>query len=111
MKTITMKSLRACLLALLLSLTACVEHGADSDWITTNGRIEGVEVMDNGRYGFELVYEVRPLMNSEGVLAEGPIRQIYMDEEKAAVEGQVIRLRYMRDEPVIYKLLEAIEYR
>ena len=67
--------------------------------------------MDNGRFGFELVYMIEPFTNSEGALTEGPIRQIYMDEEKAAVEGQVIRLRYMRDEPVIYKLLEAIEYR
>lgn len=105
------KSLRPCLLALLLSLSACFEDNANSDWITTNGRIEGVEVMDNGRYGFELVYEVSPFTNSEGVLTEGSIRQIYMDAEKAAVEGQVIRLRYRQDEPVIYKLLEAIEYR
>ena len=105
------KRLHACLLALLLSLSACFEDNADSDWITTNGRIEGVEVMDNGRYGFELVYEVKPFMNSEGVLTEGPIRQIYMDKGKAAVEGQVLRLRYMRAEPVIFKLLEALEYR
>ncbi len=107
----TKKGLRACLLALLLALTACVEHGADSDWITTNGRIEGVKLMEGGRYGFELVYGIEPFTNSEGALAEGPIRQIYVDQEKAAVHGQVIRLRYMRDEPVIYKLLEAIEYR
>ena len=106
-----MKSLHACLLALLLSLSACLENKKDSDWITTHGRIEGVELMDNGRYGFELVYKVKPFINSEGVLTEGPIRQIHMDEGKAAVEGQVIRMRYMRDEPVIYKLLEAIEYR
>ena len=67
--------------------------------------------MEDGRYGFELVYKIEPFTNSEGALTEGPIRQIYMDQEKAAMEGQVLRMRYRRDEPVIYTLLEAIEYR
>ena len=103
----------------LLTLSACkpsareaAKAPADEKWAVTTGQITKVAKLDDGTYGWTLVYsaEKSTATNADGQPIKGPIEQHFLGKPRKAVDGQKIKLRYRRDEPVVFELLEEIQY-
>ncbi len=68
--------------------------------------------MTDGTYAYTLRYDVAEgqVKNAEGELIQGPLQQHLFNLESRAIEGQQVRLRYDREDPMVYELLEDIEF-
>ena len=70
-------------------------------WIETTGTVTNVTRLPDGKYGFTLTYEI-----TDGTI----IPQHYFGKPRKPAHGQVLRVRYDRHEPIVYKLLDEIRY-
>ena len=81
-------------------------------WATTSARIINIEELPDGKFCYSLEYNPTQstAVNAAGKPIKGPIQQHYLGESRKPIEGQKIKMRYMREEPIIYELLEPIKY-
>ena len=81
-------------------------------WVTTSARIINIGELPDGKFCYSLEYNPTQstAVNTAGKPIKGPIQQHYLGNSRKPLEGQKIKMRYMREEPIIYKLLEPIEY-
>lgn len=95
-----------------LLLTACKEDPkpATEEWAETKGVISNVESID-GRYAYMITYDApeSTAVDQAGKEIKGPIEQSGLFEKKP-VNKQEIKLRYRRDEPVMFELQEEIKF-
>jgi len=82
------------------------------NWIETIGTITESAKMNDGIYAYTLQYEVigGNARNLDGELIQGLLPQHIFNVEKLAIKGQQIKLRYDKDEPMFYELLENIKF-
>ncbi len=75
------------------------------NWVSTNGTINNITVLDDGTYGYELNYEIE--VKDKG---KDTINQFYLGQKQKPIENQVIKMKYLVEEPVVYELLEPIKF-
>lgn len=65
-----------------------------------------------GFYGYTLTYEINDsiAVNAQGEKIKGPVEQ-YGISRKEPVNGQNLQLIYLREEPIIFELLDPIQYK
>lgn len=99
-------------LCLGTGFNACTNQINPAAWVYTEGNIQDIEPMDDGTFSYALVYDAKEstAINIVGKPIKGPIRQHYLGKRKQPLPDQRIRLRYLREEPVLYELLDAIRY-
>lgn len=108
-----MKSMPALLLLLLVSfLSACSSLTAQQDWVETTAKITEAEELEDGVIGYSVTYhsEQSTAVNTDGEAINGEMTVHQFGAEKLPVEGQTIKIRYLRDEPVIYEILSDIQF-
>ena len=112
------------LISLGLLITSCstIKHKYNSDleisnknqanWVETIGTITESVQMDDGTYAYTIEYIVLGgnAKNRDGELIQGPLNQHIFGVEKKAIEGQRIKLRYNKEEPIFFELLEKITF-
>ncbi len=92
---------------LLIAVSLWRGHStADDGWQKTEGAITAVEQMDDGSWAWSLRYTPT---GPNGQPAE-PITQHAFGAPKAPVPGQSVALRYRTEEPVIYEILEPLDW-
>jgi hypothetical protein len=83
----------------------------ESKWAETKGTIMNVTRLDDGTYAYTLTYtsDQSTAHNSDGEKITGPLSQ-HGSKIRQPVDGQTIRMRYLREEPIIHELLEDMKY-
>lgn len=81
---------------------------ADS-WVESSGKIVAVERSDEG-FGYTIEYDVTESddVNADGEKVKGPVQQ-YAMSEKEPVLNQVVKLKYMKNQPMNFELLDEIQ--
>jgi len=94
------------------ALSGCTKPASPSEWAETTGRITNVTTLPDGTFGYTLTYSAdqSTARNSEGVSIKGPVPQHYLGKHKKPVDGQPLKMRYLREEPIIFELLEDIRF-
>jgi hypothetical protein len=84
----------------------------NSNWTETIGTITESAKMNDGTYAYTLEYNVvgGSAINMDGELIQGKLPQHIFNVKKQAIEGQKIKLRYNKEEPMFYELLEEIVF-
>lgn len=101
------------ILIFIFLISGCDENFDSKIWEQTTGKIVNIEKIPDGSYGFELIYEIKPndFINEKRKPVWGPISIYYLSVEKEPLAAQTLKLKYMRKEPAVYKLLDRIQYR
>lgn len=93
---------------------ASVAKGAWAETLATVrvAKLDPVEGAPNAQWGYTLHYEATEstAVDSSGRPINGPIEQMGMAEQEP-VDGQKVRLKYLREEPVIFELLEPLKFK
>jgi hypothetical protein len=84
----------------------------NSNWVETFGTITESVKMEDGTYAYTLEYNIigGNAKNIYGELIQGILPQHIFNVEKQAVVGQKIKLHYDKEEPMLYEILEEIEF-
>ncbi len=89
--------------------------GADEElalgdgWQETKGRVSSVMKLKTGDYAYVLTYEMpHKEKNKEGKFPT--MWAMVAGAEKAPLEGQVIKMAYMTEEPVIFRRLGELQF-
>jgi hypothetical protein len=87
-------------------------HLNNLDWVETIGTITESVEMSDGTYAYTLQYDVvgGDVKNIDGDLIQGPLPQHIFNVGQLAIKGQQIKLRYEKEEPMFYELLEDIKF-
>ena len=93
-------------------LSGCIHNSSKSTWVETTGRITNVTMLDDGTFGYTLVYNVNEssALNAQGKLIKGIIPQHFLDKQKKPLSEQKLKMRYLRKEPIVFELLDNIRY-
>jgi hypothetical protein len=94
------------------SLDSEISNRNQVNWVETVGTITESVQMNDGTYAYTIEFIVLGgnAKNIEGKLIQGPLIQHIFGVEKKAIEGQILKLRYSKDEPMFYELLEDIKF-
>lgn len=81
-------------------------------WVETTGKVTESSKMPDGTYAYTFTYVVTnsTAYNGEGKLIQGPLAQHYFGLKKPVINGQVMRLRYKKDDPMEHGRLDKIKY-
>ena len=63
-----------------------------------------------GRYTLEYDATESTAVNADNEPITGPIRQHVVGKDRKPRDGQPVRMRYLREGPVVFQLLEPIEF-
>jgi hypothetical protein len=98
------------LLYLLSILSACEGPNADTKWAETEAEISSEEKFED-KFIAVIRYNApeSTAVNQEGKPIRGPIQASWLDKKKP-VDHQKIRIKYLKEEPMIYKELDKIRY-
>lgn len=85
--------------------------GVASEWAQTMARITFVEKTEQGTYDWALEYDASAstAVNAAGQPIKGPIQQHVLDKHRPRVP-QTLKIRYLKEEPVIFEYMENIQY-
>lgn len=88
------------------SITSDHEEG----WGRTTATIVEVEACED-KYGYTIEYPIpeSTAINAKGEKIKEPIKQYGM-ETKKPILNQQISLQYLKEEPIIFKFLQPIQY-
>jgi hypothetical protein len=95
---------------LFICSSSCKEYRKENTWVNTIATITS-EKLEDGTYGYTIRYIVSEstAVTSEGRKIEGPIEQHGIAEKKP-INNQKIRLRYMKEEPVIFEFIDSMQF-
>jgi len=84
----------------------------DDAWVETTAEIVNIDIFEDNTWMYSYRYEVTEstAVNNEGIPIKGPIEQHTMIEGKKPIPGQKIKMRYRKDEPIIFELLEEVKF-
>jgi hypothetical protein len=85
-------------------------RNADNAWVETIATITSTKIT-NEEYNFIISYEASEstAINKEGKKINGTIQQYGMSQKKP-IDDQKLRLKYMKEEPVIFELSEPMQF-
>jgi hypothetical protein len=89
-----------------LLLTACKGDAQKDTWVEGIATIT-VDTFEEGHYWYTITYDASQstAVSKDGKPIKGPIAQHGMETRKP-IDGQKVKMRYMREEPIILELLE-----
>src|SRR5262245_55567983 len=98
-------------ISLVFLLSGCLPNQNNAKWAETTGTLTVESKPTEGQYWYTIKYDVpeSTAVNLEGKTIRGPIEQSGLLNKKP-INGQKIKLRYMRDEPNIFELSDQIKY-
>ena len=82
----------------------------NSKWVETMGTIIESSETPDGNFAYTISYEIIPFVNMDGELNNGPLIQHIFGLDKKVIEGQKLKLHYLKKEPICYELLEDIKF-
>ncbi|PID63123.1 MAG: hypothetical protein CSB44_02675 [Gammaproteobacteria bacterium] len=83
------------------------DNAASSGWQNTQAEITNVQPLGDGSFAYSITYT--PSTGPDGKAAE-PISQHAFGVSRAPVLGQKVEIRYRAEEPVIYELLNELQW-
>ncbi len=100
------------LLLFSFTLLGCIDSIKKEQWVETTGKITESSSIPDGSYAYTLTYVVTGgnAHNIEGKLRQGPLSQHYFGQTKKAKEGQLLKLRYSKEDPMHHQLLDDIQF-
>ena len=83
-----------------------------NQWVTTSAQIINVTPFEKGTWTFSYRYIVNEstARDQDGKIITGPIEQHTLIKGKRPVEGQKVKIRYLRNGPIIFELLEKVKF-
>ena len=101
------------LAALSLIVWAALRGFAQEEiWAETLATITVGEAAKENGYDYTLTYEAPEsiAVNADGQPVKGPIHQMGISKQEP-LTPQTLRLRYRRDEPILFQLVDEIKYK
>lgn len=100
------------MLLAVIFLAGCNQE--KSEWAEAKAvisNVEQIEGMTTPSYGYTISYDASEstATDNEGKAIKGPIEQHGMLDKKP-INSQKLKLRYRRDEPVMFELLEEMKF-
>lgn len=85
---------------------------AEGYWCETSARIINIVMFPGGKYGYTLEYTPTEstAVRADGTPLNDTIQHHYFAKDERPLEGQRVRVRYMRTEPAVYERLDPIDY-
>ncbi len=99
------------LICFLLFACSPTSSSNESIWAETLAKCK-IEKIDEGIFDLYISYEISESRahDKNGKKIRGPITQC-IQLEKEPLPGQKLRIRYMREEPIIFELIDPIKYK
>jgi len=99
-----------CLLGFLFACEGRDSSSQDSPWAQSIGTLT-VEELEDGSYGYTITYSIpeSTAVTTEGSKIQDPIQQHGMSQRKP-IDKQKLKLKYMKEEPIIFELIDPIQY-
>ncbi|MBS0186341.1 MAG: hypothetical protein JSS34_08520 [Proteobacteria bacterium] len=92
---------------LAFTLISCVKAKETSDeWAHTSAKVLPAE----GGYIVEYMAPESTAINKEKKEIKGPIQQLVLEEDRRPVLPQEIKLKYLKEEPIIFTYEEPIKF-
>ncbi len=90
----------------LVILTGCTSLSSSNKWTETVGVIHNVTELNDGKFAYTLSYQTELGRKN----SSKPISQHYLGKSQKPINNQKIKMQYLTEEPIIYKLLNSIKY-